>query len=116
MACISPWPFIGLSTYIVWRDGTSKPVSHISLTITTLNGSFPTPMVIIPANLSSTVRATFTALLTDQRETATMGRCSNSYHDSQGRSRSLREYEKIQRLAIELGQLAQLHYIYPSLT
>src|SRR5260370_1322661 len=31
MACISPWPRIGLSTYIVCRHGTSKPVSHTDL-------------------------------------------------------------------------------------
>ena len=39
MACISPWPRMGLSTYIVWRLGASKPVSHMSRTITTRNGS-----------------------------------------------------------------------------
>ena len=39
MACISPWPRIGLSTYIVCRLGASKPVSHMSRTITILNGS-----------------------------------------------------------------------------
>ena len=36
MACISPWPRIGLSTYIVCRDGASKPVSHMSRTMTSL--------------------------------------------------------------------------------
>ena len=35
MACISPWPRIGLSTYIVCRLGASKPVSHMSRTMTT---------------------------------------------------------------------------------
>ena len=40
MACISPCPRIGLSTYIVCRHGASKPVSHMSRTITSLNGSF----------------------------------------------------------------------------
>ena len=39
MACISPWPRIGLSTYIVCRQGASKPVSHMSRTMTILNGS-----------------------------------------------------------------------------
>ena len=39
MACISPWPFIGLSTYIVCMQGASKPVSHMSRTITSLSGS-----------------------------------------------------------------------------
>jgi len=39
MACISPCPRIGLSTYMVCRGGTSKPVSHMSRTITTLKGS-----------------------------------------------------------------------------
>jgi hypothetical protein len=40
MACISPCPRIGLSTYIVCRLGASKPVSHMSRTITMRNGSF----------------------------------------------------------------------------
>ena len=40
MACISPCPRIGLSTYIVCRLGASKPVSHMSRTITIWNGSF----------------------------------------------------------------------------
>jgi hypothetical protein len=39
MACMSPWPRIGLSTYIVDRLGASKPVSHMSRTMTSLNGS-----------------------------------------------------------------------------
>ena len=38
MACIRPCPCIGLSAYIVCRQGASKPVSHISRTITILNG------------------------------------------------------------------------------
>src|SRR5215207_6596072 len=39
MACMRPWPCIGLSTYIVCMQGASKPVSHISRTITSLSGS-----------------------------------------------------------------------------
>ena len=39
MACISPWPRMGLSTYMVCRHGASKPVSHMSRTMTILNGS-----------------------------------------------------------------------------
>ena len=35
IACISPCPRIGLSTYIVCRLGASKPVSHMSRTSTT---------------------------------------------------------------------------------
>jgi hypothetical protein len=34
MACISPCPRIGLSMYIVCIDGASKPVSHMSRTMT----------------------------------------------------------------------------------
>ena len=33
------WPFIGLSTYIVWQHGASKPVSHMSRTMTRRSGS-----------------------------------------------------------------------------
>src|SRR5262252_8835496 len=39
MACISPWPRIGLSTYIVCSEGASKPVSHMSRTSTIRSGS-----------------------------------------------------------------------------
>ncbi len=39
IACISPCPRIGLSTYIVCRLGASKPVSYMSRTITTLKVS-----------------------------------------------------------------------------
>ena len=39
IACMSPWPCIGLSTYIVCRLGASKPVSHMSRTMTMRNGS-----------------------------------------------------------------------------
>ena len=39
MACISPWPRMGLSTYIVCRLGASKPVSHMSRTSTIRSGS-----------------------------------------------------------------------------
>ena len=39
MACISVWPCIGLSTYIVWSEGTSNPVSHMSRTMTIFKGS-----------------------------------------------------------------------------
>jgi len=40
MACIKLCPFMGLSMYSVCRQGTSKPVSHISQTITSLSSSF----------------------------------------------------------------------------
>lgn len=40
MACMRPWPCIGLSAYIVCRQGASKPVSHMSRTITILKGFF----------------------------------------------------------------------------
>ena len=36
---MSPWPRIGLSTYMVWRLGASKPVSHMSRTSTTPSAS-----------------------------------------------------------------------------
>ena len=39
MACINPWPRMGLSTYIVCRPGASKPVSHMSRTYTIRSGS-----------------------------------------------------------------------------
>ena len=39
MACIKPWPRMGLSTYIVFMQGASKPVSHISRTRTSFSGS-----------------------------------------------------------------------------
>ena len=39
MACIRLWPLMGLSMYIVCRQGTSKPVSHMSRTITSCNSS-----------------------------------------------------------------------------
>ena len=34
IACIRPCPCIGLSTYMVWPQGASNPVSHMSRTIT----------------------------------------------------------------------------------
>ena len=40
MACMRLCPFIGLSIYIVCKLGTSNPVSHISLTITSFSVSF----------------------------------------------------------------------------
>ena len=39
IACIKPWPCIGLSTYSVWTGGASKPVNHMSRTITNSKGS-----------------------------------------------------------------------------
>jgi len=39
MACIKLWSRISLSMYMVCRGGTSKPVSHISRTITSFRGS-----------------------------------------------------------------------------
>ena len=38
MACISPWPRIGLSTYIACRLGASNSVSHMSRTSTMRSG------------------------------------------------------------------------------
>jgi hypothetical protein len=40
MACIRLWPFMGLSAYIVWQHRASKPVSHMSRTMTSFSGSF----------------------------------------------------------------------------
>jgi len=39
IACIKVCPLIGLSKYIVCRHGTSKPVSHISHTMTSFSSS-----------------------------------------------------------------------------
>src|SRR5690606_31390085 len=56
MACIRLWPFIILSTYIVWAQGASNPVSHISRTITICSGSSGVRKRFFMASIASLVR------------------------------------------------------------
>ena len=55
MACIRLCPDMGLCTYMVARDGTSKPVNHISTTMAIFRGE--------PLSLNFHASSTLRALL-----------------------------------------------------